>query len=225
MLTLFIRTIIIYFALLLALRLMGKRQIGELRVSELIITLILSEIAVQPITDRNKPLLYAIVPILLLLSVEVIVSYLLLKSDFIKKLFYGSPTILIRRGRLLEEELKKNRIEADELASELRQKGFSKLDEIYYAVLEENGKLSVFPRAADAPLKPKDMSLATDECGIDHLLVIDGKILPSRLNELGWDEKRLDCEIKRTKIPLDEIFIMASDDSGKITCIRKEKKK
>ena len=79
MLTLFIRTIIIYFALLLALRLMGKRQIGELRVSELIITLILSEIAVQPITDRNKPLLYAIVPILLLLSVEVIVSYLLLK--------------------------------------------------------------------------------------------------------------------------------------------------
>ena len=90
MLTLSIRTIIIYFALLLALRLMGKRQIGELRVSELIITLILSEIAVQPITDRNKPLLYAIVPILLLLSVEVIVSYLLLKSDFIKKLFYGS---------------------------------------------------------------------------------------------------------------------------------------
>ena len=92
-------------------------------------------------------------------------------------------------------------------------------------LLEENGKLSVFPRAADAPLKPKDMSLATDECGIDHLLVIDGKILPSRLSELGWDEERLDCEIKRTKIPLDEIFIMAADDSGKITCIRKEKKK
>ena len=96
MLTLFIRTIIIYFALLLALRLMGKRQIGELRVSELIITLILSEIAVQPITDRNKPLLYAIVPILLLLSVEVIVSYLLLKSDFIKKLFYGAECCLRR---------------------------------------------------------------------------------------------------------------------------------
>ena len=99
------------------------------------------------------------------------------------------------------------------------------LDEIYYAVLEENGKLSVFPRAADAPLKSKDMSLTVDECGIDHLLVIDGKILPSRLSELGWDEERLDCEIKRTNVPLDEIFIMAADDSGKITCIRKEKKK
>ena len=164
MLTLFIRTIIIYFALLLALRLMGKRQIGELRVSELIITLILSEIAVQPITDRNKPLLYAIVPILLLLSVEVIVSYLLLKSDFIKKLFYGSPTILIRRGRLLEEELKKNRIEADELASELRQKGFSKLDEIYYAVLEENGKLDTLPdelkETARVRMENEQLSLA-----------------------------------------------------------------
>ena len=98
MLTLFIRTIIIYFALLLALRLMGKRQIGELRVSELIITLILSEIAVQPITDRNKPLLYAIVPILLLLSVEVIVSYLLLKSDFIKKLWLAHNTDSARKA-------------------------------------------------------------------------------------------------------------------------------
>ena len=224
MLTLYIRTIIIYFTLLIALRLMGKRQIGELRVSELIVTLILSEIAVQPITDRDKPLLYAIVPILVLLSVEVIVSYLLLKSNFIKKLFYGSPTILIKRGKLMEEELTKNRIEADELASELRQKGFGKLDEIYYAILEENGKLSVFPRSRDTPITLSILSKNGAEHGIDHLLVIDGTILTDRLSELGWDETRLEREIRRCKVPLSEIFILAADDSGQVTCIKRRKK-
>lgn len=224
MLTLYIRTIIIYFTLLFALRLMGKRQIGELRVSELIVTLILSEIAVQPITDRDKPLLYSIVPILVLLSMEVIVSYLLLKSNFIKRLFYGSPTILIKRGKLMEEELTKNRIEADELASELRQKGFGKLDEIYYAILEENGKLSVFPRSRDTPITLSILSDNGAEHGIDHLIVIDGTILTDRLTELGWDEKRLDNEIKRCKVPLSEIFILAADDSGQVTCIKRRKK-
>ncbi|MGN1410830.1 MAG: DUF421 domain-containing protein [Eubacteriales bacterium] len=224
MLILYIRTIIIYFALLLTLRFMGKRQIGELRVSELIITLLLSEIAVQPITDRNKPILYALIPILLLLAVEVIVSFLLLKSNLFKKLFYGSPTILVKRGKLLQKELKRNRIEADELISELRQKGFAKLDDIYYVVLEENGKLSVFPKAKNAPATPEDLGLNPSEIGVDHLIIIDGYILRDRLSEIGWDERRLDDEIKRSGLRLEEIFIMTADDSGKVTCIRKEKK-
>lgn len=222
MLILYIRTIIIYFALLLTLRFMGKRQIGELRVSELIITLLLSEIAVQPITDRNKPLLYAIIPILLLLSTEVIVSYLLLKSNFFKKLFYGSPTILIKRGKILQDELKKNRIEADELISELRQKGYSALDEIYYVVLEENGKLSVFPKIKNAPVTADDLNLSPDEKGIDHLIIIDGYVLRSRMPEIGWDERRLQDEIKRSGLTLKDIFIMTADDSGNVTCIKKE---
>lgn len=224
MLILYIRTIIIYFALLLTLRFMGKRQIGELRVSELIITLLLSEIAVQPITDRNKPILYAIIPILLLLAVEVIISFLLLKSNLFKKLFYGSPTILVKRGKLIQKELKRNRIEADELISELRQKGFAKLDDIYYVVLEENGKLSVFPKAKKAPATPEDLDLNPSEIGVDHLIIIDGYILRGRLSEIGWDERRLDDEIKRSGLRLEEIFIMTADDSGKVSCIRKEKK-
>lgn len=224
MLILYIRTIIIYFALLLTLRFMGKRQIGELRVSELIITLLLSEIAVQPITDRNKPLLYAIIPILLLLAVEVIVSFLLLKSNLFKKLFYGSPTILIKRGKLIQKELNRNRIEADELISELRQKGFAKLDDIYYVVLEENGKLSVFPKADKAPATPSDLGLKPSESGVDHLIIIDGYILRERLSEIGWDERRLDDEIKRSGLRLEEIFIMTADDSGQVNCVRKEKK-
>ncbi len=228
MLTLYIRTVIIYFALLFALRLMGKRQIGELRVSELIVTIILSEIAVQPITDRDKPLLYAIIPILVLLSVEVIVSFLILKSNLAKKLFYGSPTILIKRGKLMQEEMKRNRIEADELISELRQKGFGRLDEIYYAVLEENGKLSVFANENSSPVTLSSLVSAAngeEEAGIDHILVVDGTVIEERLCELGWDRRRLDSEIKRTGIPLGDIFILAASDNGKLTCIEKRRKK
>ncbi len=223
MLILFIRTLIIYFTLVLTLRFMGKRQIGELQVSELIVTLLLSEIAVQPITDRNKPLLYAIIPIFELIAIEIIVSYLLIKVNFLKKLFYGSPTILIKRGKLQQAEMKNNRIEVDELMCELRQKGYSSLDEVYYAVLEDNGKISVFPRKAKSPPAADDCNITVNEVGIDHILVIDGHIMAERLSELGWDEDRLRREIKRCGVPLDEIFILTSDDSGKITCIKKSK--
>ncbi len=223
MLILFLRTLIIYFTLVLTLRFMGKRQIGELQVSELIVTLLLSEIAVQPLTDRNKPLLYAIIPIFELIAIEIIVSFLLIKVNFLKKLFYGSPTILIKRGKLQQAEMKNNRIEVDELMCELRQKGYSSLDEVYYAVLEDNGKISVFSRKAKSPPAADDCNITVSEVGIDHILVIDGHIMAERLSELGWDEDRLRREIKRCGVPLDEIFILTSDDSGKITCIKKSK--
>lgn len=221
MITLYFRTIIIYFILLFTMRLMGKRQLGELRISELIVTLMISEIAVQPISDRNKPLLYAVIPMLLLLSAEVLVSYVTLKSPKIKKLLYGSSTMLIKRGKLCQKELKKNRIEVSELFSELRQKGYALLDEIYYVILEENGKLSVFPRSSDAPLTPSDVSLSPTEEGIDRLLIEDGKIDTEELAALGWDERRLDDEIKRAGIPIDEIFLMTANDSGRVSCIRR----
>ncbi len=223
MLILFIRTLIIYFTLVLTLRFMGKRQIGELQVSELIVTLLLSEIAVQPLTDRNKPMLYAIIPIFELIAIEIIVSFLLIKVNFLKKLFYGSPTILIKRGKLQQAEMKNNRIEVDELMCELRQKGYSSLDEVYYAVLEDNGKISVLPRKTKSPPAADDCKITVSEVGIDHILVIDGHIMTERLPELGWDEERLKHEIKRCGVPMEEIFILTSDDSGKITCIKKSK--
>lgn len=224
MITLYFRTVITYFFLLFIMRIMGKRQLGELRISELIVTLMISEIAVQPICDRNKPLLYAVIPMLLLLSAEVLVSYVTLKSPKIKKLLYGSSATLIKRGKLCQKELKRNRIEVSELFSELRQKGYALLSEIYYVILEENGKLSVFPRSCDAPLTPSDVSVSTHEEGIDRLLIEDGKIDIRELAALGWDEKRLNDEIKRTGIPIDEIFLMTANDSGKVSCIRRAKK-
>lgn len=224
MLTIFLRTIIIYFVLVLSIRLMGKRQIGELQVSEFIIALMLSEIAVYPITSRTSPLIHSIVAILLLLSIEVIISFILLKSNKLKRVFYGSPAILIRNGVLIQSELKKNRIEIDEIMSELRQKGYSDISKIAYAILEENGKMSVFPTADVSPATPNDLGIKVKDPGIAHVCILDGSVISSGLDLIKWTEKRLMKELKKRNLSLSDIFLMTVDDVGGINIILKEKK-
>ena len=224
MLTIFFRTIIIYFVLVLSIRLMGKRQIGELQVSEFIIALMLSEIAANPITTRTAPLLHSILSILLLLSIEVIISFILLKSNRLKRLFYGSPTILIRHGEVIQKELKKNRIEIDEIMSELRQKGYSDISKIEYAILEENGKMSVFPTAEASPATPSDLGIEVAEHGIAHVCVLDGTIIRQNLDLVSWSTDRLQKELKKHKASLSEVFLLTIDDADNVNIIIKEEK-
>lgn len=219
--TIFIRTIIIYFTLIVSMRFMGKRQIGEVQISEFIITIMLSEIAATPILDHSVPLLHAIAAIVLLLSVELLISYLLIKSSRLKRLICGTPSILIRRGELIQKELKKNRVDIAELFSELRQKGYSALSEINYAILEENGQLSVFPYAANAPATPETLSLTPDETGIDHLCVADGKILEDSLSLINWTEEQLKKELRRRNLRLSDIFILTINDKNDLHIITK----
>lgn len=222
MLTIIIRTIIIYFALIISVRIMGKRQIGELQVSEFIITVILSEIAAAPISDPSIPIYHAIVPMLLLLSIELFMSYALMKSSFLRKLFCGSPTLLIHRGKLIQPALRKNRIELDELLSELRQKGYPSLDEVYYAILEENGKLSVIPRADQRPLTPNDMQAKVSESGIAHPLIIDGDVKKENFPLTSWSEQQLECYLRKKKISTEDVFLLTVDDCDKICLIKRE---
>ena len=225
MLTIIIRTIIIYFVLVFSVRLMGKRQIGELQVSDFIVTIMLSEIAATPITTKNLPLLHAVVPIVLLLGVEFAISSLLLKFNKLKRLFYGSPSILICKGELIQKELKKNRIELDELLSELRQKGCSDISDVNYAILEENGKLSVFPYTKESAVTPSELSINVTENGIAHACVIDGQVIYHNLTIVGWTQKRLEKELSKRKLKLADVFLLTVNDTEEITIIEKEKKK
>ena len=225
MITIFSRTIIIYFVLIVSVRLMGKRQIGELQISEFIVTLLLSEIASEPLTDRSIPLIYAVIPILLLLSLEVIISFALIKNNKLKRLFYGSPTVIIKKGKILQKEMSKNRLEIDELISELRQKGYSDISEINYAIIEENGKLSVFPKADKSPPKAEDLAVKVRETGIAHVCVIDGGIIKKNLELSGITEKSLYLELSKRNIDLSDVFMLTSDDCGSINVVRKEKSK
>ncbi len=221
MTTIITRTIILYFTLIVSMRFMGKRQIGEVQISEFIITIMLSEIAATPILDHSVSLLHAITAIVLLLSVELLVSFLLIKSNRLKRLVCGTPSILIQRGQLIQKELKKNRVDIEELFSELRQKGYPSISDINYAILEENGQLSVFPYAEKSPVTAKDLSISSDENGIAHLCVADGKILEDSLQIIGWTSERLKQELNQRTLRLSDVFILTIDDQNNITVIKK----
>ncbi|MCI8611116.1 MAG: DUF421 domain-containing protein [Clostridiales bacterium] len=224
MASVYIRTLLVYFMLIITLRLMGKRQIGELQLSELIVTILLSELAAIPIADKDIPLLYAIVPILLLLSLEVILSYVVLRVPGIKNLFAGRPSIIIHKGVLNQKELERQRTGISELLCSLRQSGISDIGEVEYAILEQNGRFSVFPKAANSSVTPTQLDLDISEQGISHALILDRKVIRDNLILAGWDEKRLFQELKRRGFTKEDIFLFSVNDTGDITIIIKEKK-
>lgn len=223
MVVVFARTIIIYVFLLLAMRVMGKRQVGELQISELIVTFMLSELAVNPISDPSMPLFWAIVPILLLLSIEVILSFWMTKSNRMKRLLAGSPAVLICKGKLDQKTMAANRLEIDELLSELRQKGFGDPGEVEYAILEENGKISVFPKAGHGPVTYLEMRDGVTERGIAHAVVVDGQIMEDELKMAGKDRVWVENTVRSRKQKVEEVFLLTVDDQSGIYMIRKEK--
>ena len=207
MTSILIRTLIIYILLTFSLRIMGKRQLGELDVSELVSTLLISEIASIPIDDPDIPLMNAIIPILFILAVEIILSTVKNKSEGLKELIEGKPQYIIYKGRLLQKALKDNRISLNELLSEMRTQGVGDIDEVYYAAVEQNGSLSV---------------LKKEDCSMAHPIVIDGGIIESNLKAHGYDERWIDKRLSERNMKLSEIFLMTVNDNGNINIIKKE---
>jgi len=225
MITLLIRCVIIYVFLTISLRMMGKRQIGELEVSELIVTFMLSELATIPISDTEVPLLNAIIPILLLLSLEGILSYLTIKLPTIKKLIYGKPNILIFEGQLSQSELKNERIELSELMCAMRQNGIASIEDVNYAILEENGKISIFPKSNAAPATPDYLNGKTEDQGIALPLIMDRRIIKENLRMRGWSRVRLEKELSDRRLTLQDVFLFSIDDCNNIYIIKKERKR
>lgn len=222
MVTVYLRTIFIYIFLIITMRLMGKRQLGDLQLSELIITFMLSELAVNPISNRELSIVHALLPILLLVSIEVIVSFASTRCNTLKRLLNGTPAILISKGKLSRKALSNNRMEIDELLSELRLKGFASLDEVDYAILEENGRLSVFPSPEYSPATCGDMRLIHSNKGIAHPLIVDGKIIEKELTECKKDKDWLENQLSKQKAELKQVFLFTLDDAGGIVCLLRE---
>lgn len=225
MITLLIRTTIIYIFITMAMRVTGKRQIGELEVSELVVTFMLSELAAIPITDSSLPLLNVIAPILLLLSYEGIISYLTMKIPIFKKLFYGKPNILIYEGKLNQKELRRERLELSELLCTIRQSGISSIADVHYAILEENGKISVFPKTSSAPVTPKQLDLEPKEDGVSLPIIMDRRIIKENLLLRGWSRERLEHEIAKRGLQLSDVFLLSVDDANNVYIIRRENKR
>ena len=216
-----LRTAIVYLFLLTIMRLMGKRQLGELEVSELVSTLLLSDIAALPITDPDIPLVYAIIPIISITAFEISLSVLLTKIPFLKNLISPRPSALIKKGKINEKEMIRNRISIDELFSELRQKDAYDITEVEYAILEQNGKLTVIKKSANSQVTLKDLNISARESGIPHIIIADGRIDNHGLKQMSKSREWLTSYLKSKKISPSDIYIMTLDDSDKIKIIKR----
>lgn len=216
MLTIFIRTVIIYFILTIIMRIMGKRQLGELDVGELVITIILSEIATNPITNPERSMLESIVPTATLASLEILTSALIIKAPLFKSILSSKPTVIVARGVIDFKQMKKVRISLEELVSQVRQNGIYDLNEVDYAILEENGKMSVIPKNANRQPDKSDLKVYCPNNGIMHLVISDGSINSHGLSILKKDRAWLERTMSKLGIKIKDVFCMTVDDSGKI---------
>lgn len=216
MLTILIRTVVIYIALTVILRLMGKRQLGELDVGELVITIILSEIAATPITNPDSSLLEAIVPALILASLEILTSILILKAPIFKSLLSSKPAVIMARGIINYKMMKKVRISLEELISQVRQNGVYDLGEVDYAILEENGKMSVIPKNRNRQPDKTDLNIHCPDNGLMHLIISDGDVNTHGLSLIKKDREWLEGRLRKLGISIKDVFCMTVDDVGKI---------
>ncbi len=224
MMTAFTRTVILYLLIMTGLRLMGKRQIGELEPTELVMTMMISDLAAVPMQDFGIPLLAGVIPILTLLSLSMLSSYLSLHSLKFRELVCGKPTVLICRGVLQQEAMRKNRYTVDELLEELRAQGYTSLEDIKYAVLENSGQLSLLPWPRVQPPTAAQLGLEVeDNMTMPVILIDDGRVLKNNLVACGQNESWLEQELKRQGLSSPrEVFLLTLDEQGKVRCVRKE---
>lgn len=215
--TILIRTIIVYAFLMTALKMMGKRQIGEIQISEFVITLLISELAAYSVMDNDIPLIYMAIPIITLLTAEIISSYISSRNNKIKAILDPSPCFLIEKGEIKQKKMNEVRFTVNELVSEIRLKGYSDITEIDYAILEANGKLSVIPKAEYKNATVQQLNLPYVNSGIAHPVVINGELNTKSIAESGktseWVLKTLGSQGFDS---LGDIFLMLVDNTDKV---------
>lgn len=217
-----VRFIIVYFYVLIAMKVVGKRQIGEMQMTELVAAFFISEFASFTVVNLKMPIYFGLIPILILVILEVIVSFLSVKIPIVKRMLDFSPSILIRDGVVLEKELLKNRITLDELLSLLRLNGYYDIFKVRFAILEPNGQLSVVPYAKNDSVSPEDLNLKVDEMGFSVALINDGVIDEKAMNAIGKNSKWLNKILNRENVASEqEVFLLAADYLGNYKIVKK----
>lgn len=223
MITAFMRTIILYFLIMLGLRLMGKRQIGELEPGELVITMMISDLAAVPMQDFGIPLLAGVIPILTLLALSMLLSQLSLHNLRFRALICGTPSVLIHRGAIQQDAMRKNRYTLDELLEELREQGIFNIEDVKYAILENSGQLSVLPWDRCQPPSAEMLGFReADSAMLPTVLINDGRILQKNLTQCGKDIQWLQQTLTKKNISSpSDVFLLTLDERGNTVCIKK----
>lgn len=223
MLVLFIRSILIYIIVLVVMRLMGKREIGQLQPFELVISIIIADLAAIPISNSGIPLTNGIIPILGLLVMDLIISIGNMKSMKFRQFISGKPSILIYRGKINEKVLRKERFTINELQERLRDKNIMNLGDVEYAILETSGQINVIQKPSKRTTIPEDFNIEPEYEGISYDLVIDGNIMYDNLSILEKDYKWLKKEVKKFGYKPEEALVVTIDGKGQIFSQKKEK--
>ncbi len=216
MLIIFFRAIVLYILVLIVMRLMGKREIGQLQPFELAIAIMIADLASIPMTDTGVPISNGIVPILGLLVMHLLISIINLKSMKAREIICGKPRILIYRGKIDEDALKKERFTLNELQERLRDKNIVNIFDVEYAILETSGQISVIEKSNKRYTIPEDFGITPEYEGIPYDLVVDGKVMTKNLKKLKKDYKWLESEVLKFGYKPDQALLVTIDGKGQI---------
>ena len=221
----FIRVIIIYFTVLVILRLMGKRQLGEMQPYEVVITLIIADLATLPMSDTNIPLLNGILPLAILVLIHFFITLLTRKSIKVRRILSGRPIVVISPNGIEYQAMKELNMNIDDLLEMIRQANFYSLDQVLYAIIETNGKMSVIPTPSNAPATAKDVNATPAPATLPIMVVSDGKILKDNLKALKLKQSEFNSLLKRLDInSVKDLIVMSIDQNNKIYYQKKNEK-
>lgn len=215
MLIIFIRATVLYLFIVVIMRLMGKKQIGEMQPTELVVALVIADLSAVPMENLNTPIFYGIIPILTLFIIGEVFSYIALKSDKARGIIYGKPSILIEHGKIIEGEMRKQRININDLLEQLRISGAPSLEDVEYAILETTGDLSIIPKSSKRPVTAEDLKLQVQQEELPITAIIDGRVLSYNLHLKGFDDQWLDQQLKKNNIASkhDVFFAFVNDQN------------
>ncbi len=213
----FLRVLIIYITVLVFLRLMGKRQIGEMQPYEVVITLIIADLATLPMSDTNIPLLNGILPLAILVLIHYIITLCTRKSVKIRRLMSGKPVVIISPNGIEYEALKQLNMNIDDILEMIRQCNYYSFEQVEYAIIETNGKMSVIPKSCNAPASAQDVGVKNPPPLIPHIIVSDGKLMKEEMQALRLDNKKLNTIINHIRADnLKQIIVLSIDEEGKM---------
>ncbi len=217
-----LRTVILYVVVIIGLRIMGKRQIADMQPNELVTTILISDLATIPIQDIKQPALNGIIAIIILVCVEVALSFVTLKSDRLRRIIDGKPVIVVRHGEIDQAAMRSLRLTVDDLLGNLRENQVFELAQVEYAIVETNGKMSVLLTQAAQPITASQAQIKTENKGLSAPVVCDGKLRDEFMEAVGITPKRVEKLLKKKGAKMGDVFLMTVDAAGKAVLVKKE---
>ena len=217
-----VRGLIIYIIVLFALRIMGKREIGQLQPYELVVTIMIAELASVPMQEIGIPIIRGIIPIIALTIGQVVISHVSLKSGFLRRVFTGKPEVLIQKGKIMEDRLYKQKYTIDGLLEQLRVMGYFNIEDVEYAILETSGEISVIPKPEKRPVTVGDLNIKSKYLGFPRALVIDASLIEDNIKKMGLNNEQVEKILKDNKTTLEKTFLLMLNEDGGVFIQKKD---